>query len=147
MTKRLVACNPIVSQTYRLGASASAPSCCALLRRSEVAFWPSVILCVCLSGFKTTSVCDKELQLAPLTSLQHSRLSLHTVQCVRARVIPARVRFDKMRTCRHWLCLPRNPEQFNHVGTVPPAYPVPLRYPLIILNTVERFDEWQQITH
>jgi len=142
MTKRLAACNPIVSQTYRPGAIASLTSCCVLLRRSEVAFWPPVIVCVYLYQFAARHCSLLHLRCFNTAAY---RFTLSTV-LVPAREIPARVKCDKLRACRHRICLPWSPEQFNRVSTVPPAHPVSLRYPLIILHTVERFDEWRK-TH
>ena len=51
MTKRLAACNPTVSQTYRPGASASVTSCCALLRVRW--HFDHLWMCVCLHQFVT----------------------------------------------------------------------------------------------
>jgi hypothetical protein len=81
--------------------------CC---KEVEQHFWPSIWLCVCLSGYKIASVCDKALQLAPLTTLYHSHLSLHIGQWYCWHEIAARVRYDKRPTCRHPICLPRSQE-------------------------------------
>jgi hypothetical protein len=98
--------------------------------------------CVCLSGFQTTSVCDKALQLAPLT--QPLITSLSSV-------------------CRHvWYQHVSGMIRCGHAD-IDFAYPgarnnsimsvqflphiLSLKYSLIILYTVERSDEWHRITH